>query len=387
MEWLLPSGIEDLLPLQARQLERARQQTVETFDAWGYAHVIPPLVEYEDSLLPADGDDLARQTFRLVDPLTGGMLGIRADITPQIARIAARYFDLQRPVRLSYVGDTLQAKPSSLNLSRNPLQMGAELIGNSGSAGDVEIVRLMVESLRQLGVDGFTLALGHVGIFQALCEEAGLTNAQRATYKDILQRKALTEIDPFLAGIEVDGDYVGALRALVDLHGGPEVMGQASSCFNRCGSGVLEALQSLIGISDALMCHFPDQPFYFDLAELREYEYHSGLVFAAYLPGVGQAIASGGRYDEVATVFDSSFAATGFSADLKRLLECSRTLSSGDRETIIAPASCNTELALKISELRSGGARVVYELADQPLPAGVTSRIVELDGQWKVVPI
>ena len=139
------------------ETHHCRQQAVETFDAWGYAHVIPPLVEYEDSLLPADGDDLARQTFRLVDPLTGGMLGIRADITPQIARIAARYFDLQRPVRLSYVGDTLQAKPSSLNLSRNPLQMGAELIGNSGSAGDVEIVRLMVESLRQLGVDAHLL--------------------------------------------------------------------------------------------------------------------------------------------------------------------------------------------------------------------------------------
>lgn len=387
MEWLLPSGIEDLLPLQARQLEWGRQRAVEMFDAWGYAQVIPPLVEYEDSLLPGEGEDLARQTFRLVDPLTGGMLGIRADITPQIARIAARYFDLQRPVRLSYVGDTLQAKPTSLNLSRNPLQMGAELIGNSGSAGDVEIVRLMVESLRRLGVDGFTLALGHVGIFQALCDEAGLAAAERAACNDILQRKALTEIDSFLAGIDVSGHYSGVLRSLVDLHGGPEVLEQAEDCFKQCGHDVREALKSLTGISEALRCHFPDQAFYFDLAELREYQYHSGLVFAAYLPGVGQAIASGGRYDGVANVIDSSFAATGFSADLKRLVEYSTTLSCGDRETIVAPASCSTELALKIGELRDSGARVVYDLTGQPLPREVTSRLVERDGRWQVDPI
>ncbi|RLA16434.1 MAG: ATP phosphoribosyltransferase regulatory subunit, partial [Gammaproteobacteria bacterium] len=227
MQWLLPAGIEDTLPPGVKRLESARNVVLKLFDSWGYDQIIPPLAEFQESLLTGVGQDLADQTFRLMDPQTGKMLGIRADMTPQAARVAARHFDLSRPVRLCYLGSTLQARPTSVHRSRSPLQVGAELFGESGSAGDVEIVRLMVASLQSLGVTDFVLALGHVGIFHALAEQAGLDSEQKTRYFDILQRKALTEIDIFLGSISIPDQLREDLRRLVDMHGDAEVLDEA----------------------------------------------------------------------------------------------------------------------------------------------------------------
>jgi len=384
MQWLLPAGIEDTLPPGVKRLESARSVVLQLFDSWGYDQVIPPLAEFQESLLTGVGEDLEDQTFRLMDPQSGKMLGIRADMTPQAARVAARHFDLSRPVRLCYLGSTLQARPISFHRSRNPLQVGAELFGQSGSAGDVEIVRLMVASLQGLGISDFMVALGHVGIFHALAEQAGLAADQQTLYFDILQRKALTEIDAFLGDISMSQQHRAALRNLVDLHGPAEVLEQAQRLFSSASDKARIALEELIAISQQLITHLPDLPFYFDLAETRGYQYHTGLVFAAYVNGEGLAIASGGRYDGVARVFGTGTAATGFSADLKNLVELSAADRPADLPLVLAPAQADQRLAEKIAALRSDGYRVVYELPTAQDPAGVVARLGLVDGAWQL---
>jgi len=384
MQWLLPAGIEDTLPPGVKRLESARSVVLQLFDSWGYDQVIPPLAEFQESLLTGVGEDLEDQTFRLMDPQSGKMLGIRADMTPQAARVAARNFDLSRPVRLCYLGSTLQARPISFHRSRNPLQVGAELFGESGSAGDVEIVRLMVASLQGLGISDFMVALGHVGIFHALAEQAGLAADQQTLYFDILQRKALTEIDAFLGDISMSQQHRAALRNLVDLHGPAEVLEQAQRLFSSASDKARIALEELIAISQQLITHLPDLPFYFDLAETRGYQYHTGLVFAAYVNGEGLAIASGGRYDGVARVFGTGTAATGFSADLKNLVELSAADMPADLPLVLAPAQADQRLAEKIAALRSDGYRVVYELPTAQDPAGVIARLGLIDGAWQL---
>jgi len=384
MQWLLPAGIEDTLPPGVKRLESARSVVLQLFDSWGYDQVIPPLAEFQESLLTGVGEDLEDQTFRLMDPQSGKMLGIRADMTPQAARVAARHFDLSRPVRLCYLGSTLQARPISFHRSRNPLQVGAELFGQSGSAGDVEIVRLMVASLQGLGISDFMVALGHVGIFHALAEQAGLAADQQTLYFDILQRKALTEIDAFLGDISMSQQHRAALRNLVDLHGPAEVLEQAQRLFSSASDKARIALEELIAISQQLITHLPDLPFYFDLAETRGYQYHTGLVFAAYVNGEGLAIASGGRYDGVARVFGTGTAATGFSADLKNLVELSAADMPADLPLVLAPAQADQRLTEKIAALRSDGYRVVYELPTAQDPAGVVARLGLIDGAWQL---
>ena len=384
MQWLLPAGIEDTLPPGVKRLESARAVVLQLFDSWGFDHVVPPLSEFQDSLLTGVGGDLADQTFRLMDPQSGKMLGIRADMTPQAARIAARHFDLSRPVRLCYLGSTLQARPVSFHRSRNPLQVGAELFGDSGSAGDVEIVRLMVATLQSLGVPDFLLALGHVGIFHALAEMAGLTADQQTQYFDILQRKALTEIDTFLASIAMPVEHRTALRSLVDLHGPEEVLEQAQSLYSVASDEARLALEELVEITQQLRTHLPDLPIYFDLAETRGYQYHTGLVFAAYVNGEGLAIASGGRYDGVAKVFGTGSAATGFSADLKNLVELSATEEPVDLPLVLAPGHADQQLTEKIAALRSEGYRVVYELPQAEDPVGVVARLEFVDNSWQL---
>lgn len=384
MQWLLPAGIEDTLPPGVKRLETARTQVLKLFDSWGYDHVIPPLAEFQDSLLTGVGEDLAGQTFRIMDPQTGKMLGIRADMTPQAARIAARHFDLSRPVRLCYLGGTLQARPASFHCSRNPLQFGAELFGISDNAGDVEIVCMMVATLKQLAIDNFVVALGHVGIFHAVAEQAGLDSQQQARYFDILQRKALPEIDRFLVDLPITDQRRRELRCLVDLHGDERILEQASELLSASNGKVKQALQQLVSITAQLKDRDPQLPLYFDLGETRGYQYHTGLVFAAYVEGEGQAIASGGRYDGVAEVFGTGTAATGFSADLKTLVELVSAVDQVQNPLILAPAQGDSRLMEKITQLRNQGYRVVHDLPGEAHPVGVTGYLQLTDGGWEI---
>jgi len=384
--WLLPEGIEEVLPRQARALEALRRRLLDIYDSWGYALVMPPFIEYLESLLTGTGNDLDLQTFKLTDQLSGRMMGIRADMTPQVSRIAARHLQQDAPLRLCYMGSVIKTRPDSFAGSRSPLQLGAELYGHSGVESDVEILCLMIETLHQSGVAEPYIDLGHVGIYRGLAEQAGLSPAQESELFDALQRKARTEIEACLANWKLDDSIAGMLLALVDLNGGEEVLQQAGQQLRAAGEVVNAALKNLAAIADGLRQRQPDLNLHFDLAELRGYHYHTGVVFAAYVPGRGLAIAQGGRYDDIGEVFGCARPATGFSTDLKVLIE---TVPETEevRSAIFAPADNNTDLITLISKLRSQGERVIQALPGQKGGAsemGCTREIVKDGKGWSV---
>ncbi len=384
--WLLPEGIEEVLPRKARALEALRRRLLDIYDSWGYELVMPPFIEYLESLLTGTGNDLDLQTFKLTDQLSGRMMGIRADMTPQVSRIAARHLQQDAPLRLCYMGSVIKTRPDSFAGSRSPLQLGAELYGHSGVESDVEILCLMIETLRQSGISEPYIDLGHVGIYRGLAEQAGLSPVQESELFDALQRKARTEIEACLANWKLDDSIAGMLLALIELNGGEQVLEQAKAQLKAAAAPVQTALKNLGAIADGLRQRQPDLNLHFDLAELRGYHYHTGVVFAAYVPGRGLAIAQGGRYDDIGEVFGCARPATGFSTDLKVLIE---TIPETEEvhSAIFAPADNNMDLIILIGKLRSQGERVIQALPGQKGGAaemGCTREIVKDGKGWSV---
>ena len=387
--WLLPEGIVELLPAQAQQLEQLRRRLLDTFNGWGYELVMPPLIEYLESLQVGTGNDLDLQTFKLTDQLTGRLMGVRADMTPQVARIDAHVLKRDLPTRLCYIGPVLHPRPSGFARARAPLQVGAELYGHAGIESDVEILRLMVETLKQAGVDNIHIDLGHVGIYRELVKEAGLSAEQEVTLFEALQRKAKPEIDACLAQWSVKQPLRRQLAGLVDLNGDRSVLERAREVFGNAGAGVQAALENLTRIAETAARHIGDLPLYFDLAELRGYRYQTGVVFAAFVPGHGQEIARGGRYDDIGKAFGRARPATGFSSDLKTLV----ALSQNHPPTpagIFAPAVEDAALDAKIAQLRAQGERVVAMLPGQTGEAadfGCDRRLAQGDTGWDVMSV
>lgn len=387
--WLLPEGVDEFLPPQAEQLERLRRELLDMFCSWGYELVIPPLIEYLESLLVGAGHDLDLETFKLIDQATGRMLGVRADMTPQAARIDAHQLKRETPVRLCYLDAVLHTRRNGFASSRNPLQVGAELYGHAGIESDIEMLRLMVRTMRVAGLDLFHVDLGHVGIFRALAEDAGLDKEQESILFDALQRKAKPEIEHYLAGLSISDKHRRMLVSLVELNGGAEVLDEARTMLRRAGKEVRVALDNLQQMAEAAQCQLATIKLHYDLAELRGYRYQSGVVFAAFVPGHGREIARGGRYDEIGRLFGRTRPATGFSTDLKTLLAL--TPSTGERRPgILAPPwTDDDELRRLIRRLRGEGERVVYTLPGQNMDLGEMQcdRVIEhRDGQWSVVP-
>lgn len=387
--WLLPEGIVELLPAQAQQLEQLRRHLLDTFDSWGYELVMPPLIEYLESLQVGTGNDLDLQTFKLIDQLTGRLMGVRADMTPQVARIDAHVLKRDLPTRLCYIGPVLHTRPSGFERSRAPLQVGAELYGHAGIDSDVEILRLMVETLKQAGVENIHIDLGHVGIYRELVKEAGLSVEQEVSLFEALQRKAKPEIDACLEQWAVKQPLRRRLASLVELNGDHAVLAQANEVLGGAGIGVKAALENLTRIAAMAERHIGDLPLYFDLAELRGYRYQTGVVFAAFVPGHGQEIARGGRYDDIGKAFGRARPATGFSSDLKTLVGLSRALPSKSAG-IFAPALEDAALDAKIAELRAQGERVVSMLPGQAGGAAdfdCDRRLQQGATGWEVVPV
>ncbi|VAX13195.1 ATP phosphoribosyltransferase regulatory subunit [hydrothermal vent metagenome] len=384
--WLLPEGIEEVLPRQARALEGLRRRLLDIYDRWGYEQVMPPFIEYLESLLTGTGNDLDLQTFKLTDQLSGRMMGIRADMTPQVSRIAACHLQQDAPVRLCYMGSVIRTRPDSFASSRSPLQLGAELYGHSGVESDIEILGLMIETLHQSGIAQPYIDLGHVGIYRGLATQAGLSQTQEATLFDALQRKARPEIEACLTDWNLDDSVANMLLALVDLNGGDEVLEQAKEQLQNAVESVNAALENLAAIAAGLRQQQPQLNLHYDLAELRGYHYHTGLVFAAYIPGRGLAIAQGGRYDDIGEVFGNARPATGFSTDLKVLLE---TVPEAHDQpgAIFAPPDRFPELMQFISELRGQGERVIQALPGQKGGAAETGceREIVKDGKGWIV--
>lgn len=311
MRWILPEHIDDILPAEAMRIEGLRRRLLDLFFARGYELVIPPLVEFTDSLLTGTGHDLELRTYKVVDQLSGRMMGVRADITPQVARIDAHLLNRRGVTRLAYCGSVLHARPVTPGASREPIQLGAELFGQAGVRGDLEIQSLLCRALAAAGVRGARMDVGHVAVFRSLVQASRAARAIEAELFEALQKKDV----PALASLtrRLDARTREAMLLLPELYGDASVLRVAARRLPALPD-LHQALATLRSLARA--CPVPVS---FDLAELRGYHYHSGVVFDAYCDGVSGPVARGGRYDEVGKAFGRPRAATGFSIELRSL--------------------------------------------------------------------
>jgi ATP phosphoribosyltransferase regulatory subunit len=378
MNWLLPEHLSDALPQEAAHLERLRREILDLFQTRGFELVVPPMLEYLESLLTGAGQDLQLRTCKLADQLSGRTLGIRADMTPQVARIDAHLLNRAGVTRLCYCGSTLHARPASLLSSREPLQIGAELFGYAGVEADIEILRLLAAVLKTADLPDYRVDLGHVGIFRALSRAAQIEPETEESLFGLLQGKDV----PGLAALcsQLPAPCNAALMALPTLYGGLEVLEKARAVLPPLPE-IGEALATLARLAAAV----PNLPVSIDLADLRGYHYHNGVVFAAYAPGLPAAVALGGRYDGVGKSFGRARPATGFSLDLRELARLSPLASAAGG--ILAPHSGeDAELAAEIARLRAEGEIVIEQLPDEHHSEGLhcDRQLVQRDGRWAV---
>lgn len=381
--WLLPEYIEDVLPAEAARLETYRRRLLDLFRVHGYQYVVPPMMEYVESLLTGTGHDLDIATFKVVDQLTGRLMGLRADTTPQAARIDAHMLNHQGVSRLCYAGTVLRTKPDGLARTREPLQLGAELYGHAGIESDIEVQRLMVKALQLLEMRTLFVDLSHAAVFAGLSHMAQLGVQQEQSLQAALQAKDITLVETLVANLPEKSR--NAFLALTQLNGGIEVLEQASDTL-PASAELEQALHELETVAKALSS--ADVTVTIDLSELRGYHYHSGMVFAAYAKGYAGPIALGGRYDEVGAAFGRARPATGFSLDLRGALQAlgPATLNKG----ILAPVAADAELLSLIDTLRSQGQVVVEALPDMPVnysELACDRTLQKVDGHWQVVAV
>jgi len=326
VKWVLPEYIEDILPAQAARIEALRRKILDLFFSKNYELVMPPLLEYMDSLLTGTGHDLELRTFKVVDQLSGRMMGVRADITPQVARIDAHLLNRKGVTRLCYCGSVLHTRPLAPGATREPIQIGAEMYGAAGVDADIEMLELLCQALALAGVRKARIDIGHVAVFRAIAQQAEIGAEAEAALFEALQRKDTPEIGNLSRSL--NAKTRDALLLLPNLYGGAEVLDEAEKKLPKMEE-VKRALATLRKLAKA--CKFPAS---FDLAELRGYHYHSGVVFDAYCDGVAGAVARGGRYDEVGKAFGRARPATGFSIDLRSLAGSADPLTRGSRPPI-----------------------------------------------------
>ncbi|MEO8188195.1 MAG: ATP phosphoribosyltransferase regulatory subunit [Burkholderiaceae bacterium] len=383
-KWLLPEYIEDLLPGEAARVERLRRRILDLFFVHGYELVVPPMLEYVESLLTGTGYDLDLRTFKLVDQLSGRLLGLRADITPQVARIDAHLLNRKGITRLCYAGTVLHTQPFGLLRTREPMQIGAEIYGHAGLESDIEIQALMLRTLQATGVTGIHLDIGHVSVFRTLITRAGATSQQEADLFQVLQIKDVPALTELSRGF--DKATREALLLLPELYGGPEVLDKARTHLPdypelvSCLDGLARLGRALNGDATELC---------FDIAELRGYHYHSGVVFAAYAGNRPEAIARGGRYDEVGRAFGRARPATGFTMDLRELAQMASEETATLR--VLAPYQpADAGLQAEIARLRAEGLVVVQDLPGHEASRaelGCVQQLVARNGTWKLEPL
>jgi ATP phosphoribosyltransferase regulatory subunit len=351
--WLLPENIADILPSEARKIEELRRVLLDHFRLYGYELVMPPLLEYIESLLTGAGQDTDLRTFKLVDQISGRTMGLRADMTTQVARIDAHLLNRRSVTRLCYAGSVLHTKPSGLHATREPLQIGAEIYGHAGLEADAEIQELVLGCLALANVDNVRLDLCHVGVLKALLEADPLAKVQEANLYALLQAKDLPSIDKLSENFSAE--VRNALLALPALYGDISVIAKARTVLPAL-KGIAEALdelEHLVRLTGAAHVTV-------DLADLRGYHYHSGVMFNVFVPGLPNAVASGGRYDHVGEAFGRSRPATGFSLDLREL---ARLLPLAERKNAIrAPWGSDATLREKIASLRQEGEIVIQSM-------------------------
>lgn len=380
--WALPEHIEDVLPADARKLEHARRVVLDLFQSHGYELVIPPLLEYVDSLLSGTGHDMDLATFKLVDQLSGRTMGIRADTTPQVARIDAHVLNRQGVARLCYAGSVLHTLPSGLGKSRQPFQAGAELYGHAGLEADIETQQLAVDALHALGLTGIQLDIGHPAIFRALIDLAGVSPDLAERIFDATEAKDASALHAMTESLGTTKD---ALRALPTLHGDASVFATAERELPN-DTRIADALSQLRAIHAAFSAQGVSVSV--DLGELGGFNYENGIVFSAFAGGAPDAVARGGRYDNVGKAFGRARAATGFSIDLKALLALMPDRTS--RPAILGPVDMGEGAAKEIARLRAQGEVVIARLpghAQHTAELGCDREMVQKDGGYAVVPL
>jgi ATP phosphoribosyltransferase regulatory subunit len=381
MNWLLPENIQDMLPDEAWRIEGMRREVLEFLRLSGYQLVAPPLLEYAESLLIIDSAEMDLRTFKLVDQLSGRTLALRADITPQVARIDAHLLNRKGITRLCYAGSVVHTQPAGLMRTREPLQIGAELYGHAGIESDLEVQRLMMQILTLLGIQQVHLDLGHVGVFSALMDHAKVSEELEEQLFNALQHKDVPTLSQLVS--DLPKDTQAAVLALAQLSGGIEVIARAKSVLPNLPE-IVAALNELEQAANQLKTLAGNVGI--DLAELRGYHYHSGMVFAAYHAGSHDAIALGGRYDDVGRSFGRARPATGFSMDLRQLhgLLAKRALP----QAIRAPHKQDAALQEVIAALRKQGEAVVVDLLgkqEHHAEMNCDRELVLRDGKWVVV--
>lgn len=378
MNWLLPEHIADVLPREAGRIESLRRKLLDLFCVHGYELVKPPLLEHLDSLLTGSGQDLKLRTFKLVDQLSGRTLGIRADITPQVARIDAHQLNRQGVTRLCYCESVLHTLPASLTATREPIQLGAEIYGHAGIAADREIIRLMAGAMQTAGVQATRIDLGHVGVFRALVAAAGVDAECESLLLRLLQAKDVPGLRECCATLTEP--LRSSFLRLTDLYGGSEVLDQAARVLPTIPE-IDSALSTLRQLQQAL----PDLSLSFDLADLRGYRYHNGVVFAAYHAKSPCALALGGRYDGVGQAFGRARPATGFSLYLRELTHAATSVSPA--MAILAPyAPEDPGLTQLIADLRQQGEIVIEQLPGETRYDGPPAdrQLCNRQGQWRI---
>ncbi|HLA33559.1 MAG TPA: ATP phosphoribosyltransferase regulatory subunit [Rhodocyclaceae bacterium] len=379
--WLLPESIEDVLPPEARQIETLRRAMLDEFLLHGYDYVIPPLLEYEESLKTSAAPDLELRTFKLVDQLSGRSMGVRADMTPQVARIDAHLLNRQGVTRLCYCGSVLHTLPAGVNATREPFQIGAEVYGHAGLEADIEAIRLLCELMTGVcNLHAPRLDLGHVGVFRALAKAAGLDAEAEQEFFVALQGKDAPTLRLLVAAAGIAEPTRSALLALPELYGDIRVLERAARLLPPLPE-ILAALEQLRRLADALQD--APMPLSFDLADLRGYHYHSGVVFAVYAQSGAVAVGLGGRYDDIGRAYGRARPATGFSIDLRnlaRLLPKRPTIGA-----ILAPWPEDDAVHAEVLRLRAAGERVVLALPGHEgswREAGCDRALLPHDGAW-----
>lgn len=385
--WLLPDGVEEILPEKAQGVEQLRRQLLDLYNSWGYELVIPPLLEFTESLLSGVGSDLELLTLKVTDQLSGRMMGLRADMTPQTARMDAHSFARNGVNRLCYADHVLHAKPKSPLAIRTPIQAGVELFGEAGLDADIEVISLLLESLSSAGVDKLTLDLGHVGIYRALTESIGLSVQQESTLFGLLQTKDSVEIEQWIAA-NVDSAEAGQwLLSLSTLSGDQAILDKAQTVLAEAPAEAQAAIDELMAVATVIAERYPAINIYFDLSELRGYHYHTGIVFAAYAEGYGDAIANGGRYDHIGEAFGRARPATGFGVNLTSVIGLSNKPAVVTAVGIYAPATEDRAQWQKVQALRAQGERVVCGLsanADDLNELYCDRQLEWVDGEYQV---
>lgn len=385
---LLPDGVQESVAPASWHLEEARRALLDLYWRWGFDLVRPPLIEYLDSLLTGAGADLDLQTFKLTDQVNGRNLGIRADITTQVARIDAQRLTASGPARYCYIGSVLRTRAEEPGGSRAPLQVGAEKFGDASLSADKEVVSLMLESLRLLDIEGVGLDLGHVRVYRRLVERAKLDVETESRLFDVVQRKSRPDLDVLASEGAIGTQTHDRIACLIELHGGPDTLGRAREILGGIDSDIDCAIDDLDEMVSSITAVYSQCAIFLDFAELHGYRYKTGLLFAAFAPGRGRELARGGRYDDVGQVLGHGRPATGFSADLNVLVE---RCSVGERtapSAVFAPANDDDVLACEIARLRQAGWRVITAspgAEDDEAVADTCDHVLTwLDGRWQI---